>query len=76
MSAPRRARLLQPLISSLLLLGLATAARAQVFCVYDPLGTQGDFYNMARDYQLAAKRWGLAPANSTNSPAASTPPAS
>ena len=59
MSAPRRARLLQPLISSLLLLGLATAARAQVFCVYDPLGTQGDFYNMARDYQLAAKRWGL-----------------
>jgi len=40
------------------LLGSALA-RAQTFCVYDPLGAGGDYYNMFKDYQLAAKRWGV-----------------
>jgi len=34
-------------------------AQAQVFCVYDPLGSQGDFFSLAKDYQLASRRWGL-----------------
>jgi len=34
-------------------------AQAQSFCVYDPLGAGGDYYSMFKDYQLAAKRWGV-----------------
>lgn len=44
----------------ILLTVFAAPARAQVFCVYDPLGTSGDYYTIAVDYQLAAKRWGAA----------------
>ena len=43
------------------LLGAAlacTSASAQVFCVYDPLGSQGSIFALARDYALAAKDWG------------------
>ncbi|MEL0027700.1 MAG: hypothetical protein VW625_03400, partial [Perlucidibaca sp.] len=36
----------------------ASAAHAQRYCVYDPVGTQGTFYAMAKDYALAAKGWG------------------
>jgi len=36
-----------------------TRAQAQTFCVFDPLGTGGDYYSMFQDYQLAAKRWGV-----------------
>jgi hypothetical protein len=28
--------------------------------VFDPLGASGDYYSMFKDYQLAAKRWGVA----------------
>jgi hypothetical protein len=35
----------------------ANRAEAQMFCVYDPLGASGDFFSLAKDYQLAAKRW-------------------
>jgi hypothetical protein len=38
---------------------LSSTATAQLFCVFDPLGTQGDYYAMAKDYQLAAKRWSV-----------------
>jgi hypothetical protein len=38
---------------------LPTQALAQTFCVYDPLGAGGDYYSMFKDYQLAAKRWGV-----------------
>jgi len=41
------------------LLLLARPAPAQLFCVYDPLGAGGDFYSMAKDYQLAASRWNV-----------------
>jgi hypothetical protein len=34
-------------------------ACAQSFCVFDPLGSQGDYASLAKDYQLAAKRWGV-----------------
>jgi len=34
-------------------------AMAQLFCVFDPLGSQGDYYSLAKDYQLAAKRWNV-----------------
>ena len=34
-------------------------ALAQSFCVWDPLGAGGDYFSMFKDYQLAAKRWGV-----------------
>jgi hypothetical protein len=34
-------------------------AGAQSFCVYDPLGAGGDYYSLAKDYQLAARRLGV-----------------
>ena len=44
----------------LLMLSLAaTTAGAQMLCVWDPLGSQGDYSTMLKDYQLAAKRWGV-----------------
>ena len=45
----------------LLMAGIAVAgqASAQSFCVFDPLGAGGDYYSLAKDYQLAAKRWGV-----------------
>lgn len=50
---PRLSRLL----SAGILSSVAIAAHAQTMCVWDPLGSQGDFSNMFKDYQLAAKRW-------------------
>jgi len=34
------------------------AAQAQLICVWDPLGAQGDGYNTMKDYVLAARNWG------------------
>lgn len=34
------------------------AASAQVLCVWDPMGAQGDGYNTMKDYVIAAKSWG------------------
>jgi len=42
----------------LALSGTATAGTIN-YCVYDPSGAQGDYFAMAKDYQLAAKRWGV-----------------
>jgi hypothetical protein len=36
----------------------AVAAPKQVLCVWDILGAQGDVFNMMKDYQLAAAKWG------------------
>jgi hypothetical protein len=33
------------------------SAQAQTFCVYDPLGTSGDYFSLFKDYQVAARRW-------------------
>ncbi len=30
-----------------------------VLCVYDPMGTAGEYFSLYKDYQLAAKRWGV-----------------
>ena len=36
----------------------ASAAGKQTLCVWDVAGTQGDVFNMMKDYKLAAARWG------------------
>jgi hypothetical protein len=50
------------LISTLALLLLAGPAQAAApvtrFCVFDPLGEQGEFYAMVKDYEQAAQAWG------------------
>ncbi|MDP2228641.1 MAG: DUF6091 family protein [Moraxellaceae bacterium] len=33
--------------------------QAQLFCVFDPMGTQGQVFAIARDYQFIAKTWGV-----------------
>jgi len=61
---PARSRFLM-LLLSLLFACLALASRSAMaavtlhYCVFDPLGTAGDYFTMARDYQLEAKRWGV-----------------
>lgn len=37
---------------------LPLVARAQVICVWDPMGAQGDGFNTMKDYVIAAKAWG------------------
>lgn len=37
---------------------LSGSVMAQTFCVWDISGTQGDVYNMMKDYRLEAARWG------------------
>ncbi|MDF2446426.1 MAG: hypothetical protein K0S46_1662 [Moraxellaceae bacterium] len=44
--------------TGLALAGNATAAGKQILCVWDISGTQGDVFNMMKDYKLAAARWG------------------
>lgn len=51
-----RHRLIRGLLSLVLVLPLA--ASAQVLCIWDPMGTQGDGYNTLKDYAIAAKNWG------------------
>jgi hypothetical protein len=41
------------------LLAFTGAAEAQTLCVYDPMGAQGNYVSLYKDYQLAAKRWGV-----------------
>ena len=48
----------QQLLCATTLLTCFSAAHAQKFCVYDPLGAQGDIYSLMKDYSLAAKQWG------------------
>jgi hypothetical protein len=33
-------------------------AETRTLCVYDPSGRQGDIFNMLKDYQAAASKWG------------------
>lgn len=42
-------------------LALSTTAQAAAinYCVYDPVGAQGQAFGLARDYALAAKTWGV-----------------
>ncbi|MDP2228676.1 MAG: DUF6091 family protein, partial [Moraxellaceae bacterium] len=47
----------QRLLLALALL-LPAASPAQLICVWDPLGAQGDAFGMMRDYVLSAKSWG------------------
>jgi len=44
--------------AGLTLAAQASAAGKQILCVWDVAGTQGDVYNMMKDYKLAAARWG------------------
>jgi len=34
-------------------------AQVQLICGFDPLGVCGNYYSLFKDYQLAAKRWGV-----------------
>lgn len=51
-------RVLGRALASLLL--LSSAANAQVICVWDPLGEQGDAFSTMKDYALSARSWGAA----------------
>src|SRR5574343_323283 len=43
-----------------LLLGAAPVlAPAQTFCIFDPVGAQGQAFAIAKDYALAARAWGV-----------------
>ena len=46
------------LLSAACLLG-APVLHAQTICTFDVGGTSGDFFNYLKDYQLAAKNWGV-----------------
>lgn len=63
---PRRARRFAVLAAGLLACAGALAAPAApaglkklTFCVYDPLGTRGEAFGMARDQALVARQWGV-----------------
>lgn len=45
--------------TSLMLANQALAADNRVLCVWDISGTQGDVFNLMKDYKLAAARWGV-----------------
>ena len=36
----------------------AMAVTTQTICVFDPVGTQGDAFNMMKDFRLTAAKWG------------------
>lgn len=42
-----------------IVLMLAGNVQAQLFCVFDPMGTQGQVYAIAKDYQFIARTWGV-----------------
>jgi hypothetical protein len=58
-------RLLCPLLLSLCATGMAQAVTSAAplqkvtFCIYDPLGTRGDAFSIARDHALVARQWGV-----------------
>lgn len=54
----RAARVVLASASLVLASQVAEAANNQVICVWDISGTQGDVFNMMKDYRLAAARWG------------------
>lgn len=47
------------LAAALPLISIAPQSHAQRFCVFDPVGAQGDAYSAARDFSLVARRWGV-----------------
>lgn len=59
----RLVRVLRPALlaaTTLLAAPVAEAALQKVlFCVYDPLGTRGEAFGMARDQALVAGQWGI-----------------
>jgi len=53
---------LAKLLTTAMLTGIglfAGLASAQTLCVWDPLGTAGDYYTLFKDYQIEAKRWNV-----------------
>lgn len=58
MNAFSRAVRLTLVGASLSLASQMAVAAKQTLCVWDISGTQGDVYNMMKDYRLAAARWG------------------
>jgi len=55
-----RKRLGLALLTALgLLAGTAHANTSATFCIFDPVGAQGDAFSMAKDQALVAKTWGV-----------------
>ncbi len=61
MRAPNRSpRLLALLLATGLVASPGAMALTKAkFCIYDPLGAQGDAYSLAKDQALVAKTWGV-----------------
>jgi hypothetical protein len=61
MFQPQRKRFALALLAALSLAsGVASAANtAATFCIFDPVGAQGDAFSLAKDQALVAKTWGV-----------------
>jgi len=46
-------------IAAALLTATALPAQAGLYCIFDPLGSQGPAFSVAKDFALEAKRWGV-----------------
>jgi hypothetical protein len=51
--------MLRSLLAAAFSLVMVTAAQAQMFCVFDPEGAQGEGMAAMKDAQLVARRWGV-----------------
>ena len=54
----RRQCLIMSAVMTVVLM-FAGNVQAQIFCVFDPMGTQGQVYAIAKDYQFIARTWGV-----------------
>lgn len=63
MNTPPSSRACRPTSLFLMTLLLLASGQAQagkvIFCVFDPLGRNGDAYNQAKDYALVSRKWGV-----------------
>lgn len=46
-------------VASLMSLSTAAMAASQRLCVFDPVGTQGEAFNLMKDFRLTAAKWGV-----------------
>ncbi|MEO6698548.1 MAG: putative solute-binding protein, partial [Paraperlucidibaca sp.] len=51
-------RKVMPTVLAVAALSAGAPVQAQTFCMYDPVGAQGAAFALAKDYALAAKKWG------------------
>ena len=46
-------------VASLMSFSSAATAASQRLCVFDPVGTQGEAFNLMKDFRLTAAKWGV-----------------